>query len=140
MQLVRVDGSRELISWNTAVTALDHPPSLEEVARREIADQVVRFKNRHFALSDFAPCHCCGNLERYRDMIVHHAEPAFRTLLDDWLSTLPEPPTIDGNGLDAHFADADIAASWRTFHERWAVLQLISVDCHKAIHYPRAAE
>jgi hypothetical protein len=36
---------------------------------------------------------------------VHHAEPVFRTLLDDWLATLTGPPAIEGEGLEARFAD-----------------------------------
>jgi hypothetical protein len=136
MQLVRQDGSTDLISWNACINGFKHPPSLESVARREIADQIVQFKNRAYWLTDFAPCHCCGALARYRDTVVHHAPPDFRALLSDWLSTLAEPPAIEGNGLDARFADPDTASSWRSFHARWAVLQLISVACHKQIHHP----
>lgn len=132
----QTSGSTIDASYRKAIS----PPSpltvLSAALRNEIREQIKEFRTQFFKLNPVAICPITGKKVTLENCHVHHELPNdFSTLVKDWLErTSNQPKDIElfeeAQGIKK-IKDRIASRSWRSYHKKNAVLQVVSIEGHK---------
>ena len=130
----RKDGTSIDISWVTALKPGGRPDPIEDAskaARYEIFEQI----HHHHRYGDCEVCPLCNEqMQRKFSLHVDHEIP-FKQLFADFLydnSLKYESVEIEDLGVDSRFADRELAAQWKQYHQVKAKLRLTHSHCNLA--------
>jgi hypothetical protein len=140
-QVVHVDGTYETFSYDRALgsdTAAQR--YREEAGRFAIAESIIEFKRKAFQNAERVPCAETGALTAFADCDVHHAEPwPFKKIVEAFIEQNGEPSVrkrVNGD-FGSEFVYPKDVTNFRAFHDRLAILQIVSRDVH---HRLRSAQ
>jgi hypothetical protein len=139
-QVVHVDGSFTPFSYVKALGADASGKGIDEACRYAVAESIVEFKRKAFQDTERVPCAETGTLAIFADCDVHHAEPwPFKKIVLAFVEQNGEPSVrrrLHGD-FGSEFVYLKDAANFRTFHDRLAILAIVSRDVH---HRLRSAQ
>ena len=139
--LCRLDGTETDFSYRKCIRP---PPPLRDftlAARFEIFEQVVALKRLAFFGKQFLTCPVTNAQIDWANCHMDHAAPTFAQLVTAFF---PDPASVKttGHGADGSttraFVDRTLAASWQTYHARYAQLRAVSVHANLVV-LPRLA-
>jgi hypothetical protein len=131
--LERFDGTRTDWSFNSCLTPPTHTKEVLSAFRYLITDQVIRFRDAIFVGQNGVLCAITGVLITSENSHVDHKPPAhFLALVEQFLSVeclsydvIRVKPAVDGSTI-TEFEDSALGTRWKIFHEKHAVLQIVS--------------
>lgn len=132
LMLVYADGSSLPFSWNKCCKgkASSDAVSIKSALRAAVQDQTSAVMDAAFFDRDTVVCPMTGELINRGEAHVDHAPPKFADLVSLWLIDmglqLEQVPLADDPQGGAVLPDGDVRSSWRNFHERHAVLRVVS--------------
>ncbi len=111
LEIIRLDGSQESISWKTCCKAKrpSEKTNLARQYRREIAPDIINFKNKMAFESTCASCQIAE--EECALEVDHYGEFEFKDIVDLFIKNNEKSSFID-------------------FHRKYAKLQLLCKKCH----------
>lgn len=135
--LTRIDGSRTDFGIDSCLSGGSHEADVRAALRAEVADQVISFARATF---DAGPvvCPVTGEVLRREISHVDHAAPVtFLALATEWLESRDVARVeLDGDAdgeTTARLRDRALAEDWRAFHQRRAVLRVVSVRANLSL-------
>ena len=137
--LVYVDGSCSGFSWNKCCKgkASSDSTSIKNALRAAVRDQTSSVMAEAFRDRDMIVCPMSGDLIRRSEAHVDHAPPAFADLVMLWLidmdMRLDDLPLEDDPQGGAVLPEGRVRSSWRRFHERHAVLRVVSARWNTSV-------
>jgi hypothetical protein len=132
LMLLYEDGSSLPFSWNKCCKgkASSDAVSVKGALRAAVQDQTSAVMDAAFLDRDTIVCPMSGELINRCEAHVDHAPPKFADLVNLWLIDmgvdLEQLPLADDPQGGAILPDGHMRSSWRTFHERHAVLRVVS--------------
>ena len=129
----RLDGSFTDFSFPACFDGRNVRRDILESLRRAVAEQIVAFREKHFAGSPVSLCPLSGKTITREHYHVDHAPPGkFMVLVEKWLLTefltLEQveitPPADDQ--IVAEMTSSAQRASWSRFHQQNATLRMLS--------------
>lgn len=136
--ITRLDGSRIDFSWRLCIEARSRTMREEMLmaARREVYPDVFTFKQDAFARPP-AVCAISGKPLTWDEAHAHHAGKSFDQIFAEFLGARCPQLTVASDGIARTFADRCLAAEWRDYHLRHAVLQLVDGATHRQLAHCR---
>ena len=132
LMLVYEDGSALPFSWNKCCKgkASSDAVSIKGALRAAVQDQTSTVMEAAFCDRDTIVCPMSGELISRGSAHVDHAPPRFADLVNLWLIDmgleLEHVPLADDPQGGAILPDGPVRSSWMAFHERHAVLRVVS--------------
>lgn len=132
LMLIYEDGSSLPFSWNKCCKgkASSDVGSIKGALRAAVQDQTSAVMDAAFCDRDTIVCPMSGDVIDRGNAHVDHAPPRFADLVQLWLIDmgleLEQLPLADDPQGGAVLAEGDVRSSWRHFHERHAVLRVVS--------------
>ena len=138
-QVVRPDGSYTTFSYIRALgTDLALAKAIDEACRFAVSDSILDFKRQAFSHTVRVPCAQTGTLVTSETCDVHHAEPwPFKRIVETFIEQNGEPlvrKRVNGH-FGAEFVYLKDAINFRKFHDRVAILQIVSRDAHQRLRH-----
>lgn len=130
--LMYADGSSLPFSWNKCCKGKKSSDgvSVKTALRAAVADQTSAVMDAAFAKSDTIVCPMSGEVISRRSAHVDHAPPKFADLVQAWLIDrdiqLDDVALADDPQGGQLLAPGEERDSWMRFHERHAVLRVVS--------------
>lgn len=132
LMLIYEDGSSLPFSWNKCCKgkASSDAVSIKAALRAAVQDQTSAVMDAAFWHRDTIVCPMTGDLVTRGEAHVDHAPPRFADLVTLWLIDmglgLEQVPLSDDPQGGAVLAEGNSRSSWMQFHERHAVLRVVS--------------
>lgn len=132
LMLIYEDGSSLPFSWNKCCKgkASSEAVSIKAALRAAVQDQTSAVMDAAFWHRDTIVCPMTGDLVTRSEAHVDHAPPRFADLVTLWLIDmgldLEQVPLSDDPQGGAVLAGGNSRSSWMQFHERHAVLRVVS--------------
>lgn len=132
LMLIYDDGSSMPFSWNKCCKgkASSDTVSIKSALRAAVQDQTSAVMDAAFRDREVIVCPMSGELVNRGEAHVDHAPPRFADLVALWLMDagleLEQVPLADDPQGGAALPAGDVRSSWRKFHERHAVLRVVS--------------
>jgi hypothetical protein len=139
-QVVHVDGTYTTFSYIRALGADMCGKGIDEACRYAVFESIVEYKRKAFEKAEMVPCAETGALTAFADCDVHHGEPwPFKKIVGAFIEQNGEPSVrkrVNGD-FGAEFVYPKDVTNFRKFHDRLAVLEIVSRDVH---HRLRSAQ
>jgi len=132
LMLIYADGSAIPFSWNKCCKGKSSSDacSIKSALRAAVQDHTSAVMDQAFRDVHMIECPMSGELIHRGDAHVDHAPPKFADLVNLWLIDmglqLEHVPLADDPQGGAILPAGDVRLSWRSFHERHAVLRVVS--------------
>jgi hypothetical protein len=132
LMLAYDDGSALPFSWNKCCKgkASSDAVSIKAALRAAVQDQTSAVMDAAFRGRDAIVCPMSGDMIDRGQAHVDHAPPRFADLVTMWLIDMglqpDQIPLADDPQGGAVLADGPVRCSWMDFHERHAVLRVVS--------------
>jgi hypothetical protein len=132
LMLMYDDGSAMPFSWNKCCKGRESSDgtSVKNAMRAAVQDQTSSVIDAAFRYTDKIVCPMSGELITRQAAHVDHAPPKFADLVQAWLIDrnldLAKVPLVDDPQGGALLAPGPMLDSWRAFHERHAILRVVS--------------
>lgn len=145
-EIERLDGSRADISYKKCLRPATPRNYFVTACRSVVEDQVEAARERAFARSVHIVCPLSGVKFMKSESQVHHQEPyTFEAIVDAFIGEQQlDIATVEyahGDGVTGNkFVDPALARGFSEFHQRWAILQVVSRRAHQKEHRDSSKE
>jgi hypothetical protein len=136
----RVDGSVVDFSFLECLRRTPHRSKVLLAMRRAVADDIIAFRRAVFSSATVVPCALTGADVTPSTSHVDHVAPTFLEIAEAWRAGRPwESIAVedDPGGIGDLLADEADRESFRSYHQRVAVLRVVTA--HANLSRPRGA-
>ena len=139
-EIERLDGSRTDVSYKKCLSTPTARSYFVTACRNVVEDQIGAARERAFAGAVCIVCPLSGVKFMKSESEVHHQAPyTFEAIVDAFIDEQHlDIVTIQyahGDGVTGNkFADTALTRDFFEFHQRWAILQVVSRSAHQDSH------